>query len=88
MPRASERAGWPLGFRCPTRGHSHAWAIHHTGRELREWQGCRHQTSPQAGTVFQGRKLPLRKWLLAIHSPTPWKNDHVTLESKRLIGVR
>ncbi len=61
---------WPKGFVCPccgderhstfVRGERHYWQCHR----------CRHQTTVIAGTVFESAKLPLMRWLLAMHLMT------------------
>lgn len=57
---------WPHGFRCPACGHERAYTI--TSRRLPLYQCafCRRQTSLIAGTVMEGSRTPLRKWLIAI----------------------
>jgi hypothetical protein len=65
--QALERARWPNGFRCPRcQGAAHCVL---RGGTLKVFQcdACRHQTSLIAGTVFQGTKLALRVWFLAIY---------------------
>ena len=62
-----EATRWPNGFRCPDCGGS-AHCIHHrSGRKLFQCNACRRQTSLIAGTIFQGTKLPLTVWFLAIY---------------------
>jgi transposase-like protein len=50
---------WPEGFVCPRCGSTTAW---HTDRGLWHCQGCRHQSSATAGTVFEDSRKPLRLW--------------------------
>jgi transposase-like protein len=54
---------------------------------LFQCQDCRHQTSPTAGTIFQGTKLPLTVWFQAMHLLTQGKHSVSALELKRQIGV-
>ena len=60
-------ARWPRGFRCPACGHSKAYAINSRRLPLYQCALCRKQTSLIAGTVMEGSRTPLRKWLIAIH---------------------
>jgi hypothetical protein len=48
---------------------------------------CRHQTSLIAGTVFQGTKLPLTVWFLAIYLISQAKTGLSALALKRYLGV-
>lgn len=48
---------------------------------------CRHQTSLIAGTIFQGTKLPLTVWFLAIYLVSPAKTGLSALAVKRHLGV-
>lgn len=48
---------------------------------------CRHQTSLIAGTMFQGTKLPLRTWMLALHLLTPTKTNMAALELMRHLDI-
>jgi transposase-like protein len=50
---------WPAGFVCPECGGGKAWQ---TDRGLWHCQGCRHQSSVTAGTVFEDSRKPLRLW--------------------------
>lgn len=48
---------------------------------------CRHQTSLIAGTVFQGTKLPLTVWFLAIYLVSQAKTGLSALALRRQLGV-
>ena len=50
-------------------------------------QRCRHQASLIAGTVFQGTKLPLTTWFLAIYLISQAKTGLSALALKRQLGV-
>lgn len=50
-------------------------------------RACRHQTTLTAGTLFEGTKLPLRTWMLAIHLLTATKTNLAALELMRHLGV-
>ena len=47
-------------FMCPDCGHDYGWWL--PTRGLVECRMCHHQTSPTAGTVFHGARVPLWKW--------------------------
>jgi len=57
---------WPTGFVCPRCQHSHAYKIRTRRLPLFECRACRHQTSLIAGTVMEGSRTPLHKWLTAL----------------------
>lgn len=84
---ALQATRWPAGFRCPRcaseahcvlRGHSH---------KVFQCNACRHQTSLIAGTVFQGTKLALRTWFLALYLISQAKTGLSALALKRHLGV-
>lgn len=84
---ALRAARWPHGFRCPRcagAGHS---VIGGHSRSLFQCSHCRHQSSLIAGTVFQGTKLPLRIWFLAIYLISQAKTGLSALALKRQLGV-
>ncbi|MCY9515676.1 transposase [Paenibacillus apiarius] len=56
---------WPQGFVCPRCHHPHAYAIRTRRLPLYECRSCRHQTSLTAGTVMEGSRTSLRKWITA-----------------------
>ena len=78
------KARWPQGFICPECG-----SVRHCrlARGAFQCQDCRHQTSPTAGTIFQGTKLPLTVWFQAMHLLTQGKHSVSALELKRQLGV-
>lgn len=59
-----------------------------TTRDLFQCSGCRRQTSPIAGTLFAGTKLPLRTWFRAIYHVTQTKQGISSIELGRRLGVR
>jgi ribosomal protein L37AE/L43A len=77
-------ARWPHGFECPECGSSRHCRL---ARGLFQCQDCRKQTSPTAGTLFQGTKLPLTVWFQAMHLLTQGKHSVSALELKRQLGV-
>lgn len=60
------KSRWPNGFRCPACGHARAYTIASRRLPLYQCVSCRKQTSLIAGTVMEGSRTPLRKWLIAI----------------------
>lgn len=57
---------WPRGFRCPNCRHTHAYTIRTRRLPLYECSDCQHQTSLTAGTIMEGSRTSLRKWIAAI----------------------
>jgi transposase-like protein len=84
---ALERVRWPQGFRCPHCGEAHRCVLRVGARKVFQCGACRKQTSPIAGTVFQGTKLALTVWFLAIYFISQAKTGLSALALKRLVGV-
>lgn len=85
--QALEAVRWPQGFSCP-RCHGGAHYVIRDGvRKVFQCQNCRRQVSLIAGTVFQGSKLPLTIWFLAIYLISQAKTGLSALALKRQIGV-
>lgn len=78
---------WPTGFVCPACGETPHSTFIRDGRQHWQCQACRHQTTAIAGTIFQGTKLPLTLWFLAMHLLTQAKNSVAALELMRHLGV-
>ena len=47
---------------------------------------CRQQFSVLVGTIFEDSKVPLSKWLLAVHMMQAGKNGVAALELQRTLG--
>lgn len=84
---ALERARWPEGFRCPCCGGAAHCVLHGSNRKVFQCNACRRQTSLIVGTVFQGTKLPLTVWFLAIYLISQAKTGLSALALKRHLGV-
>jgi len=85
--RALEAARWPAGFHCPRcMGWQH-YVMRDGERKVFQCTACRHQASLIAGTVFQGTKLPLTTWFLAIYLISQAKTGLSALALKRQLGV-
>jgi transposase-like protein len=85
--QALEAARWPQGFVCPRCAGSAHTIVRDHGRKVFQCSCCRHQTSLIAGTVFQGTKLPLTTWFLAIYLISQAKTGLSSLSLKRQLGV-
>jgi len=75
---------WPDGWICPRCGGRQSLQIR---RGLWRCNGCRHETSVTAGTVFQDSHLPLRSWFLAMWHVTSQKNGVSALGLQRVLGL-
>jgi Transposase zinc-ribbon domain len=83
--RALERARWPNGFRCPRCDGATHCVLRGGTFKVFQCDACRHQTSLIAGTVFQGTKLALSVWFLAIYLISQAKTGLSALAT--IIGV-
>lgn len=57
---------WPNGFSCPRCEHRYAYLTITRRLPLYECCHCRHQASLLSGTIMEGSRTKLSKWLLAI----------------------
>lgn len=78
-----QRVRWRYGFRCPACGGEKAWP---TGRGELRCAACQRQTSPTAGTIFQGTTKPLRLWFRAMWHVTNQKFGASALGLQRALG--
>ena len=85
--QALESARWPEGFACPRCSCAAHCVLRNLGHKVFQCNTCRHQTSLIAGTVFQGTKLPLTVWFLAIYLISQAKTGLSALALKRHLGV-
>jgi transposase-like protein len=83
--RALYQWRWPTGFVCPNCHSTRHCEL--KCRELYQCNCCRQQTSITSGTIFANTKLPLTKWLLAMHLLGQSKNGQSALSLKRALGV-
>ena len=84
---ALEVARWPDGFRCPCcAGRAHC-VLRGSTHKVFQCNACRHQTSLTAGTLFQGTKLALTVWFLAIYLVSQAKTGLSALALRRHLGV-
>ena len=80
------RMRWSRGFVCERCGHS-GYARMKCRRQV-QCNRCKQQTGFTAGTVFQGTKLPLTVWFLAIYHLSRSKGGISSVELGRRLGVR
>jgi len=85
--QALESARWRNGFACSKCGSVAHGTFRDGPRKVFQCRDCRHQTSLIAGTVFQGSKLPLTIWFLAIYLISQAKTGISSLALKRQLGV-
>lgn len=85
--QALESSRWPEGFACPRCGCTAHCVLRTGSHRVFQCNACRHQTSLIAGTVFQGTKLPLTVWFLAIYLISQAKTGLSALALKRHLGV-
>ncbi len=75
---------WPNGFKCPVCHGDKAWMM---GRGVLWCVTCRRQTSPIAGTIFEGTRKPLRLWFQAMWYITSQKFGGNALGLQRVLGL-
>ncbi len=85
--QALESARWPSGVHCPRCDGTAHYVVRDGSRKVFQCQACRHQASLIAGTIFQGSKLPLTIWFLAIYLISQAKTGLSALALKRQLGV-
>ena len=85
--QALEAIRWPRGFHCPRCGQEAHYVLRDGTRKVFQCNACRHQASLIAGTAFQGTKLPLTIWFLAIYLISQAKTGLSALALKRQLGV-
>lgn len=85
--RALYRSRWPQGFRCPRCNKRPRSRFRRAERVYYQCRACRHQTTLTSGTVFEGSRLPLTTWFLAMHLLTASKTNLSALALKRHLGV-
>lgn len=89
---ALERVRWPNGPVCPHCGNLDQdkiargkGAAHRAG--LYYCAACNGQFTVTVGTVMERSKIPLSKWLLAMHLMAASKKGMSTLQLQRMLGV-
>jgi transposase-like protein len=95
-----ESMRWPNGPICPHCRSERAYFLqpkngvdrytrtgHATQRRVYKCAACRKQYSVLVGTIFEGTKIPLYKWLLAIHMMCSGKNGVSAHELHRHLEI-
>lgn len=85
-----EALRWPNGPVCPHCGvEGEAYALqgasHRPG--LLKCKACRKQFSVTVGTVFEKSKIPLNKWLMAVHLMCASKKAMSSHQLHRMLGI-
>lgn len=78
---------WAEGFRYPRCEGADHYALRDGPRKAFQCTGCRHQVSLIAETIFQGTKLPLTTWFLAINLISQAKTGLSAFAMKRQLDV-
>ena len=86
-----ERTLWPDGPVCPhcgvigeaTKLAPKEGAKTHARKGVYQCNGCRKQFTVTVGTIFEDSKIPLHKWLLAIHLMCSSKKGVSALQLQR-----
>lgn len=84
-----EALRWPNGPVCPHCGHEGGWPIKGGRAGLYKCSSypCRKQFSVTVGTVFERSKVPLHKWLMAVHLMCASKKGMSAKQIERMLGV-
>jgi transposase-like protein len=87
-----EAQRWPNGATCPHCGNADpsriremAGKAHRAG--VYQCNECREQFTVTVGTVFERSKIPLNKWMLAVHLMTASKKGISAHQIHRMLGV-
>jgi len=88
-----EQMRWPDGPRCPKCGSLKHWTItrrtpnkNHVSK-LYRCKACDKQYSVTVGTIFEDSKIPLSKWLMAIHLMCSSKKGISALQLQRELDL-
>jgi transposase-like protein len=89
-----ESKRWPDGVFCPHCGEGDAYKLTAkpgSKRPVRpgvyKCKGCRKQFTVRIGTIFEESKIPISKWLMAIHLMTSSKKGVSSHQIARELGV-
>jgi len=77
---------WPEGFRCTQCGMHEFWIK--SRRHSYECKACGRQTSPTAGTVLHGTRIPIQEWFWAAYLVTTHTPGLSAKQLERQIGCR
>lgn len=83
-----EASRWPDGINCP---HCGSVNVHRMGGKTQAGMflcnDCRDKFTGRTGTVMERSKIPVHKWLLAIHLLTASKKGMSAHQLHRMLGV-
>ena len=83
-----EASRWPDGVNCP---HCGSVNVHRMGGKTQAGMflcnDCRDKFTGRTGTVMERSKIPIHKWLLAIHLLTASKKGMSAHQLHRMLGV-
>lgn len=84
-----ERLRWPDGPVCPHCGSIGGWPIKGGRKGLYRCKAyqCRKQFTVTVGTVFERSRVPLNKWLMAVHLMCASKKGVSSHQIHRMLGV-
>lgn len=85
-----EALRWPNGAICPHCGSTGAhYKLQGVAHRPGLWKcvDCRSQFSVTVGTVFEDSKVPLNKWLMAVHLMCASKKGISAKQLERMLGV-
>ncbi len=89
-----EAKRWPKGPVCPRCDSTKAYALTAKANSRRPVRpgvykcgACRNQFTVRIGTIFEESKIPLRKWLMAIHLMTSSKKGISSHQIAREVGI-
>ena len=83
-----EAMRWPTGPVCSRCGCADASPVaSKRARPIFYCAGCKKQFSVTTGTVMEDSKIPLHKWLLAIHLMCASKKGISSLQLHRMLGI-
>jgi transposase-like protein len=89
-----ESIRWPDGPICPHCGSTEAYALTpkpDSKRPVRpgvyKCKACRKQFTVTVGTIFEGSRIPLHKWLMAVHLMCSSKKGISAHQLHRMFGI-
>lgn len=85
-----ESIRWPNGPVCPhCESNEKAYRINIAKQKRRVWKckACRKQFSVMIGTIFEGSKIPLNKWLVAMYLMCSSKKSISANQLHRSLGI-
>jgi transposase-like protein len=85
---------WPSGPVCPHCGNDKAYPLtakpgskNPVRKGVYKCKACRKQFTVRVGTIFEDSKLPLSKWLMALHLLTSSKKGISSLQISRELDI-